>query len=264
MNSTLNHFQIFVGACLVLSVLSAQDAGAPPASLREQVQSLVDREYPGLFDLYRHLHTHPEVSLHEEKAGQRVAEELKQAGLEVTAGVGGYGVVGVLRNGSGPTVLVRTDLDALPVKEQTGLPYASQARAVDDKGNEVDVMHACGHDVHMSVLVGTARLLTTLKDRWQGTLVMIGQPAEEKGSGARAMLKDGLFTRFPRPDYCIALHDKADLEAGTVGFIEGYAPGNVDSVDITIRGIGGGGAPAPKNKKPHLGGAANPAPPPSP
>jgi len=250
MNSTLNHFQIFVGACLVWSVLSAQDAGAPSASLREQVQSLVDREYPGLFDLYRHLHTHPELSLHEEKTGQRVAEELKQAGLEVTARVGGYGVVGVLRNGNGPTVLVRTDLDALPVKEQTGLPYASQARAVDDQGNEVDVMHACGHDVHMTVFVGVARLLTALKDRWQGTLVMIGQPAEEKGAGARAMLKDGLFARFPKPDYCIALHDKADLETGVIGYVEGFALGNVDSMDITIRGVGGHGAWPHKTKDP--------------
>ena len=193
-------------------------------------------------------HTHPELSLHEEKTGQRVAEELKQAGLEVTARVGGYGVVGVLRNGSGPTVLVRTDLDALPVKEQTGLPYASQARAVDDQGNEVDVMHACGHDVHMTVFVGVARLLTALKDRWQGTLVMIGQPAEEKGAGARAMLKDGLFARFPKPDYCIALHDKADLETGVIGYVEGFALGNVDSLDITIRGVGGHGAWPHKTK----------------
>jgi hippurate hydrolase len=145
---------------------------------------------------------------------------------------------------------LRTDLDALPVKEQTGLPYASQARTLDDKGVEVDVMHACGHDVHMAVLVGTARLLTELKERWHGTLVLIGQPAEEKGSGARAMLKDGLYTRFPKPDYCLALHDKADLETGAVGWVEGYAMANVDSVDITIRGIGGHGAWPHKTKDP--------------
>ena len=156
--------RVLAAVCLAAGVAFGQNAGSPPASLREQIQSRVNREYPGLFELYRHLHTHPELSLHEEKTSERVAEELKQAGLEVTAGVGGYGVVGVLRNGNGPTVLVRTDLDALPVKEQTGLSYASQARAVDDKGNEVDVMHACGHDVHMSVFVGTARLLTTLKE----------------------------------------------------------------------------------------------------
>src|SRR5205823_3490364 len=195
-------------------------------------------------------HTHPELSLHEEQTGQRVADELKQAGLEVTPRVGGYGVVGVLRNGNGPTILIRTDLDALPVKEQTGLPYASRARAVDDKGNEVDVMHACGHDVHMAVFVGTARLLNGLKNRWGGTLVFIGQPAEEKGSGARAMLRDGLFTRYPKPDYCLALHVKADLPAGSLGYIEGYALGNVDSVDITIRGVGGHGAWPHKTKDP--------------
>src|SRR6185437_10618449 len=220
------------------------------SSLREQVRSLVDQEYPRLFDLYKVLHTHPELSLHEEKTGQRVADELKRAGLEVTTRVGGYGVVGVLRNGAGPTILIRTDLDALPVKERTGLPYASSVRTMDDKGNEVDVMHACGHDIHMSVFVGTARLLTALKNRWQGTLVFIGQPAEEKGSGARAMLKDGLFTRFPKPDYCLALHDKADQAAGTVGWVEGYALANVDSMDITIRGIGGHGAWPHKTKDP--------------
>ena len=243
-------FRVLGALCLAAPLAFAQVAGAPPASLREQIQSRVNREYPRLFELYQHLHTHPELSLHEEQTGQRVADELKQAGLEVTPRVGGYGVVGVLRNGNGPTILIRTDLDALPVKEQTGLPYASRARAVDDKGNEVDVMHACGHDVHMAVFVGAARVLAGLKDQWQGTLLMVGQPAEEKGAGARAMLKDGLFTRFPKPDYCVALHDKADLETGTIGYIEGYALGNVDSVDLTIRGVGGHGAWPHKTKDP--------------
>jgi len=240
----------FAAAAIASVTLSAENPAGPPSSLREQVRSLVDQEYPRLFDLYKVLHTHPELSLHEEKTGQRVADELKRAGLEVTTRVGGYGVVGVLRNGAGPTILIRTDLDALPVKERTGLPYASSVRTMDDKGNEVDVMHACGHDIHMSVFVGTARLLTALKNRWQGTLVFIGQPAEEKGSGARAMLKDGLFTRFPKPDYCLALHDKADQAAGTVGWVEGYALANVDSMDITIRGIGGHGAWPHKTKDP--------------
>ncbi len=229
---------------------TAPDAGAAPAALRQQIHAHVNREYPQLFELYKYLHTHPELSLHEQQTSRRVADELKNAGLAVTLGVGGFGVVGVLRNGDGPTILLRTDLDALPVKELTGLPYASQVRAVDDQGNEVDVMHACGHDAHMAVFVGTARVLTALKEHWQGTLVMIGQPAEEKGSGARAMLKDGLFTRFPRPDYCLALHDKADLEAGAVGWVEGYALANVDSVDITIRGVGGHGAWPHKTKDP--------------
>ena len=241
---------VFAAAAVASATLSAENPAGPPSSLREQVGSLVNRDYPRLFELYKHLHTHPELSLHEEKTSQRVADELKQAGLEVTMRVGGHGVVGVLRNGAGPTILIRTDLDALPVKEQTGLPYASGVRTMDDKGNEVDVMHACGHDIHMSVFVGTAQLLAALKNRWQGTLVFIGQPAEEKGSGARAMLKDGLFTRFPRPDYCLALHDKADLAAGTVGWVEGYALANVDSMDITIRGIGGHGAWPHKTKDP--------------
>jgi amidohydrolase len=250
MSTSLKHFPVIVGACLVSFVLSAPGADSSPTSLREPIQSRANQEYPRLFELYKHLHTHPELSLHEEKTGQRVADELKETGFEVTTRVGGHGVVGVLRNGRGPTILVRTDLDALPVKEQTGLPYASNVRATDDKGAEVEVMHACGHDVHMTVWVGVARTLVSLKDRWQGTLVMIGQPAEEKGSGARKMLADGLFTRFPKPDYCLALHVKADLPAGWLGTIEGYALGNVDSVDITIRGVGGHGAWPHKTKDP--------------
>jgi hippurate hydrolase len=239
-----------IAAYLLALVLPAQSADQPPTSLREALQSRANQEYPRLFELYKHLHTHPELSLHEEKTGQRVADELKETGFEVTGRVGGHGVVGVLRNGPGPTVLVRTDLDALPVKEQTGLPYASNVRVTDDKGAEVEVMHACGHDVHMTVWVGVARTLMSLKDRWQGTLVMIGQPAEEKGAGARKMLADGLFTRFPKPDFCLALHVKADLPAGSVGYIEGYALGNVDSVDLTIRGVGGHGAWPHKTKDP--------------
>jgi hippurate hydrolase len=155
------------------------------------------------------LHAHPELSFQEARTGERLAAQLQQLGLEVTTRVGGHGVVGVLRNGAGPTILVRTDLDALPVKEQTALPYASRVRMTNDLGADVDVMHACGHDVHITSLVGTARLLTQLKDHWSGTVVFIGQPAEERGAGARAMLADGLFTRFPKPDYCLALHVNA-------------------------------------------------------
>ena len=169
----------------------------------------VNAEYANLFELYKHFHANPELSFQEAKTSARLAEELKQAGFEVTTGVGKHGVVAVLKNGAGPTVLVRSDLDGLPVKEQTALPYASAAMAKDDSGKDVPVMHACGHDVHMTCLVGAARVLTKLKDQWRGTLVLIGQPAEERGGGARAMLKDGLFTRFPRPDFCIALHDRS-------------------------------------------------------
>src|SRR5262249_13259905 len=161
------------------------------------------QEYPNLFELYRQLHAHPELSFQEEQTAVRLAQELRQVGCEVTAKVGKTGVVGLLRNGTGPTVLVGTDLDALPVKEQTGLPYASAVVAKNAQGDSVSVMHACGHDLHITCLVGTARVLASLKDKWHGTAVFIGQPAEEIVQGARAMLADGLFTRFPRPDYCL-------------------------------------------------------------
>jgi len=212
------------------------------AALQDQVASIVDRELPGLIEDYRHFHSHPELSFQESATARRLAGELRKAGFDVTTGVGGHGIVGVLRNGEGPTVLVRTDLDALPVKEETGLPFASQAKAVDDQGNEVSVMHACGHDVHMTCFLGVARTLSQIKDAWHGTLVLIGQPAEERGAGAVAMLKDGLFTRFSKPDYCLALHISSDTPAGTVGYVPGYAMANVDSVDILIRGVGGHGA----------------------
>ena len=172
----------------------------------------------------------------------RMAQELKALGFEVTEKVGGHGVVGVLRNGTGPTVLVRTDMDALPVVERTGLPYASQVRVRDREGHEVGVMHACGHDMHMTVWVGSSRILTALKERWRGTLVFIAQPAEENGAGARLMLEDGLFRRFPRPDYCLALHCDARCPHGHIVYTEGLAMANVDSVDIVVRGRGGHGA----------------------
>jgi amidohydrolase len=207
-------------------------------------------EYPSLEPFYRDLHSHPELSFQEAMTGERLAAQLQQIGLEVTSRVGGHGVVGVLRNGAGPTILVRTDLDALPVKEQTSLPFASRVRMTNDLGVEVDVMHACGHDVHITSLVGTARLLSQFKDRWSGTVVFIGQPAEERGAGARAMLADGLFTRFPKPDFCLALHVNAELPAGSVGVVEGWVLANVDSVDVTIRGVGGHGAWPHKTKDP--------------
>jgi len=214
------------------------------------VQSRVDAEYPSLFELYKRFHAHPELSSHEEQTSAWVAEELRKAGCEVTTGVGKYGVVGILRNGTGPTVLVRSDMDALPVKEQTGLPYASAVTTKDAHGNEVSVMHACGHDVHMACLVGEARVLSQLKDQWHGTLIFIGQPAEETTGGATAMLADGLFTRFPRPDFCLALHDSAEFPAGSIVYTPGYAMANVDSVDIVVHGIGGHGAYPHKTKDP--------------
>jgi len=193
----------------------------------------VDAVAPELHALYVDLHQHPELSLKEERTAEVLAAALKKHGYEVTTGVGKTGVVGVLKNGPGPTVMLRTELDALPVAEKTGLPYASQVP---------DVMHACGHDVHMSAWVGTAAVLAANKQRWQGTVVFIGQPAEETVGGARAMIADGLFTRFPKPDYVIAVHDTSDAPAGTASWVPGYAMANVDSADVTIFGKGGHGA----------------------
>jgi len=233
---------------LLFPFLSARGGSVGPEP--ELIQARVNQEYASLFALYKELHTHPELSFQEEQTSARVGDELRKAGYEVATGVGKHGVVGVLRNSSGPTVLVRTDMDALPVKEQTGLPYASSAMAKDENGKDVPVMHACGHDMNMTCVLGAARVLAHLKDHWRGTLVVIGQPAEERGGGARAMLADGLFTRFPRPDFCLALHDDAELPAGAVGYRVGFALANVDSVDITIHGVGGHGAYPHKTKDP--------------
>ncbi len=195
-----------------------------------------------LLGLYKHLHSHPELSYKEVATAARVADELRKAGAEVTTNVGQLGVVGILRNGQGPTVLVRTDLDALPVTEQTGLPYASKATTPGDDGNPVGVMHACGHDIHMTSFVGTARWLAEHKDQWKGTALFIGQPAEEKIGGAKAMLADGLYSRFPKPDYALALHVAHDLEAGKVGYIAGPAMASSTAVEIVVKGKGGHGA----------------------
>lgn len=239
-----------LSAFLIAPSLLCLTATAQDAALRSVIGARVDQRYPAVFELYKHFHANPELSLCEEKTSARLAEELRRAGFEVTAKVGGHGVVAVLKNGSGPTVLVRADMDALPVKEQTGLPYASTVTAKDPAGNEVSVMHACGHDVHMTCLTGTAQVLAQLKDRWHGTLVLIGQPAEEMGDGAKKMLADGLFTRFPRPDFCIALHDNAELPAGVLGYTPGFSAANVDTVDITVRGLGGHGAHPDQTKDP--------------
>ena len=238
---------------LILAALTGSFVAAPAqpvAGLKDQVRARVDGEYSKLFELYKYWHAHPELSFQEEKTSARLADEWRQAGFEVTPKVGKFGVVAVLRNGPGPTVLVRTDMDALPVQEQTGLPYASAVTAKDPAGKEVPVMHACGHDLHMACAVGTARVLNALKDKWAGTLILIGQPAEERGSGARAMLADGLFKRFPRPDFCVALHDDADIAAGMVSYTPGFALANVDSIDIIIHGVGGHGASPHKTRDP--------------
>ena len=224
------------------SVLAVLVASSPQAAEIEGLEEAVAQDYGYLESLYKYLHTHPELSFQEDDTAERVAGELRQLGFAVTGGVGGHGVVGVLENGAGPTVMIRTDLDALPVKEQTGLAYASNATATEQTGQEVSVMHACGHDVHMTTFVGTARRLVELKNRWSGTLMMVGQPAEERVAGAKAMLEDGLFERFPKPDYALALHVSAGLETGKVAYVPGYALASAGSVDITVHGIGGHGA----------------------
>lgn len=215
---------------------------ATPASANEAIYQAIDEDYAYLEELYLYLHQNPELSYQEENTMKKIGGELDGLGFEVTENVGGFGLVGVMKNGEGPTVMIRTDLDGLPVEEQTGKKYASRATAINQAGDEVFVMHACGHDIHMSAFVGTARRLVELKDTWRGTLVMIGQPAEERGGGARAMLAEGLFERFPKPDYNLALHDGAGAPAGLVGYTSGYALANVDSVDIIVHGIGGHGA----------------------
>jgi amidohydrolase len=228
------------------------------AFAQQTPQSIADAELPSLITIYKDLHTHPELSGHEERSSAIVAKELKAAGFEVTDHVGkyekptwtGFGVIGVMKNGDGPVVAVRTDLDALPVHEETGLPYASKATTKNDAGQEVSVMHACGHDIHMSTFIGTARALAKLKDKWHGTLILIGQPAEEAVGGARALLKDGLYTRWPKPAYVLGFHDNAQLETGHVGVTEGYTYANVDSVDVIVHGVSGHGAYPHKTKDP--------------
>src|SRR4051812_20232209 len=231
---------LILAVALLPCALRSADPPAPKdpalAARARAVDEQVAPQVEGLVDYYKELHRNPELSLKEERSAARLAKELRAAGFEVTEGVGGTGVVGVLKNGDGPTVLVRSDMDALPIVEQTGLPYASKVTTRDRTGREVGVMHACGHDVHMTCLVGTARVLAALKDRWNGTLVMVGQPAEEIGAGARLMMADGLYKRFPKPNYCLALHADALLETGHIHFKEGLAMANVDTVEITLKG----------------------------
>jgi amidohydrolase len=225
--------------CGALALLIGAHGGAQSGS---SVATEVEAVYPQADALYRELHQHPELSNHEQQTAAKLAAGLRQLGYDVTTGVGGTGVVGLLRNGAGPTVMLRTELDALPVTESTGLPYASTVRTKDDSGTDVGVMHACGHDVHMAAWMATARIMAGRRPRWKGTLVLIGQPAEETITGAKAMLADGLFTRFPRPDFALAVHDDGRSLAGVVGYHAGPILTNADSVSITIFGRGGHGA----------------------
>lgn len=232
------------GTALALAMAMAMAAMPAQADDGQSggIRSDVARDMPGLMELYRDLHANPELSFEEVRTAAKLAALARDLGFEVTEGVGKTGVVAVLRNGEGPTVMVRADMDGLPVVEQTGLPFASTVRATPASGVTTGVMHACGHDTHMAAWVGTARLLAARRDQWSGTLVMILQPAEEIGLGALAMLEDGLFVRFPKPDYVLGFHDAAQFPAGKIGITSGYALANVDSVDILVKGVGGHGA----------------------
>ena len=227
---------------LAISAITTDRATAGHAEAEGHAVSWAKGHLDEFLGLYRHLHSHPELSNQEFATSERIAEELRKTGAEVSTKVGTLGVVGVLRNGSGPVVLIRTDMDGLPVVETTGLPYASKAVGKDPQGREVGVMHACGHDMHMTCFIGTARWLADHKDRWAGTVVLVAQPAEETVDGARAMLAAGLYKRFPKPDFALALHCHAEAAAGTVLYKSGPLLANTSSLNVTFRGKGGHGA----------------------
>ena len=229
---TMRRYLLLAAATVALA------APLPAATLAEAVKA----DMPSLMTLYRDLHANPELSMQEVRTPAKLAAEMKKLGFTVTEKVGKTGVVAVMKNGAGPTLLIRADMDGLPVVEQTGLPFASKVRAVARSGVETGVMHACGHDTHMTSFIGTARQLAARKGEWSGTLVMILQPGEETGEGAKAMLDDGLYTRFPKPSHVVAFHDAAAAPAGVVAISPGYALANVDSVDISVKGVGGHGA----------------------
>ncbi|MEZ5897252.1 MAG: amidohydrolase [Parvularculaceae bacterium] len=241
----------------------------------EDLKTAVETDYPYVFELYKHFHQNPELSFKESESAKRMTSELEGLGFEVTTGigdkwtkakakadagkvndgVGGYGFVAVMKNGDGPTLWMRADMDALPLEEKTGLPYASKVVSTDYKGQTAPVMHACAHDSHMAIMVGTARRLAAMKDQWSGTLVLLGQPAEEIGLGALAMLQDNVYSKFPKPDYIIAEHTSGWDPAGAVTYTSGYALANVDSVDIYIKGVGAHGSAPHLSKDPIVVGA---------
>lgn len=237
---------MMAGWMIVATALNVQAKPPVRATYREDLAPVltreIDRRLEAWVAFYKELHRNPELSLHERESSKKIAQRLGAAGYDVTPNVGGFGVVGVLRNGAGPTVLIRGDMDALPVIEETGLPYRSQIEVVGAGGQSVGVMHACGHDIHQTCLVGTSQLLAHTRDHWRGTVVAIAQPAEEVGKGALMMIEDGLFDRFPRPDFCLALHVSSTQPAGEVGYVPGWCNANVDSVDVTIHGRGGHGS----------------------
>lgn len=230
-------FKRMIIAGLLASAGAAHAAALPPA-IAAQLQA----NYPAVEQLYLDLHRHPEIAFQEVETAKKLAEKTRALGFEVTTGIGGTGLVAILRNGPGPVVMLRTEIDALPVLEKTGLPFASTATTKNAAGETVPVMHACGHDIHMSAWYGTAKLMADNRQQWRGTLMLVGQPAEEPLQGAAAMLKDGLFKRFPKPDYALSFHDEATLPAGTVGYHAGYFRAAADTITITVYGQGGHGA----------------------
>jgi amidohydrolase len=231
-----------------LLLASAMSLSTPSAA--DPVHDATQAALPQLMAFYRDFHSNPELSLHEVKTAAKLAEEARKAGFKVTENVGGTGVVAILENGPGPVVLIRADMDGLPVTDATGLAFASKIRTTNDEGVETGVMHACGHDTHMASWIGTLRNLAAMKSKWHGTVIMIAQPAEERGMGAKAMLDDGLFTRFPKPQFALAFHDSAMQPAGQIGVTPGYALANVDSVDVLVKGVGGHGAYPQTTKDP--------------
>ena len=232
----------------LLALLAASMLAQPATAAT--VSEAIRADMPQLMALYRDLHANPELSMQEVRSPAKLAAEMRKLGFTVTEKVGKTGVVSVLKNGEGPVLMIRADMDGLPVVEQTNLPFASKIRATARSGVETGVMHACGHDTHMTAFIGTAKRLVAMKDQWAGTLVMILQPGEETGEGAKAMLDDGLFSRFPKPSTALAFHDAAALPAGVIGVTPGYALANVDSVDILVKGVGGHGAYPQTTKDP--------------
>lgn len=241
-----------IAAIFLLSAASISSQAAEMPDLRQSIAADYDAN---LKDLFIHFHKNPELSFREFKTAERLGKELSALGYDVTTGVGGTGVVAVLKNGDGPTVLLRADMDGLPIKENSGLSYASMATQVDTDGKEKPVMHACGHDVHITSLVGTAKQMIARKDKWSGTLVLVGQPAEERISGARMMIEDGLYTRFPKPDYALAFHVAAGMPEGLIQVPLGSVMSSSDSIDLIIHGVGAHGASPHKGIDPILIGS---------
>ena len=247
-----------LGAAAMLGALAFAASAAAASDSDADVRRIVDHELGGLIGYYKALHAAPELSHQEAQTAARLAAELRAAGYQVTdhigkyatPGLNGHGLIAVLRNGSGPTLLIRTELDALPVEEKTGLPYASSRHAKNDAGTDVPVMHACGHDVHISALLGVARVMAQLRDRWNGTLELVGQPAEETIDGADAMLRDGVYDRMPRPDFVLALHDTPQIATGTIGLTPGFALAASTQMDVRVRGVGGHGSMPERAKDP--------------